>query len=292
MSVYKCFDCNKDVCKDCSRKHHDKYRDEDLIHSVQLIRDSFIMNCKFRLQSLLRDIQCLPNGEVVAAALLSSELFIFSVSGKLRHVIQLKVNSMMMTVMDKSTVALLLKKINSIAIVDIQQNHVQYIHNIAMENSSGTLIYIENKFYIGYTSHISVIDMSGSVKRRIKLSFTPYVMCYNCVSQHIYCINSSHSEMICIDKDVNDKFIFTDPSMRDLKDLTIDNEGNVLVLCRKEDDISGYNVITVDSNGGKSEIVIENINKLSPYSRICYDHLSNSLVIASDNEVYIYKKKA
>ncbi|CAG2188076.1 unnamed protein product [Mytilus edulis] len=212
--------------------------------------------------------------------------------GKRRHVIQLDNIPRKMDVVDKNTVAVLLKG-DIVAIIDIQQNHVQYIHTIAMSSyMSGTsFIYIENELYIGNDYGIFVFDMSGNSERRITLSFTQCEMCYDVDSQRIYCIDSNNSQLICIDRDGNDIFTFTDPNMTNLTDLTIDNEGNVLVLCEKEDDNSGYSVVKVDSNGEKSEVVITNINTSRfDYPRICYDHLTDSVVIAVRDTVYIYKK--
>ncbi|CAG2211849.1 unnamed protein product [Mytilus edulis] len=295
MSMYKCYDCNQVLCEDCSRRHESMYQR----HSMQPISDSFILNCIFPLEDvnhgnrLIRDIKCLPDGEVVAAVNNKGipELLVFSISGKRRHVIQLDKTPYAMSVVDKNTVSVLIGN-DSVAIVDIQQNHVQYIRNNAIPNSSNTFIYIENEFYISNKHGIVVIDMSGSVKRRITLSFTPCDMCYDVDSQHIYCIDREHSQLICIDRDGTIIFTFTDPNMTNLTDLTIDNEGNVLVLCRKRDDNSRYSVVKVDSNGEKSEVVITNI-KMSSFDnpRICYDHLTNSVVIGLGDTVYIYKKK-
>ncbi|CAG2191118.1 unnamed protein product [Mytilus edulis] len=222
MSVYKCYDCNQVLCRDCSRKHGntEKYS----THLMQLISDSFILNCKFPLEDdiygirFISDIKCLPDGEVVAAVYNKGklELLVFSISGKRRHVIQLDNIPRKMDVVDKNTVAVLLEK-DIVAIIDIQQNHVQYIRNIAIPYSSDTLIYIENEFYISDKHGIVVIDMSGSVKRRITLSFTPCDMCYDVDSQRIYCIDSDTSKLICIDRDGNNIFTFTDPSMTYLK---------------------------------------------------------------------------
>ncbi|CAC5379377.1 unnamed protein product [Mytilus coruscus] len=293
MSVYNCYDCNKVLCEDCSRKHNDENKYQS--HLMQLISDSFILNCKFSLDPnspyyrSISDIKCLPNGEVVVAVLGQPEVMTFSVSGKRRHVIILEECVWKMDVLDKNTVAGFLKN-HSVAIVDIQQNHVQYVRGTAEGCRIGSLIYIENQFYVVNTLGIIVIDMSGSVKRRIKLSFTPYVMCYAGDSQRIYCINSDNSELICIDRDGTIVFTFTDPSMTNLKTLTIDNEGNVFVLCRKGDDNSGY-VIKVDSNDKSSEVVITNI-KMSTYrSCICFHSLTNSVVIGEDDKVNVYKKR-
>ncbi|VDI05210.1 Hypothetical predicted protein [Mytilus galloprovincialis] len=297
MSVYKCYDCNQVLCRDCSRKHDntEKYS----THLMQLISDSFILNFKFPLedeiyrQRFIKDIKCLPDGEVVAAVydLHISELMVFSISGKRRHVIKLGNIPRKIDVIDKYTVSVLMENDN-VAIVDIQQTHVQYIRNSAMPNGLGTsFIYIENELYEGYEYGIVVFDMSGNFKRANTLSFKPYDMCYDVDSQHIYCIDRITSKLICIDRDGTTLFKFTNPNMTNLTDLTIDNEGNVLVLCKKEDDLTGY-VIKVDFNGEKSEVVISNINTSRfDNPRICYDHLTDSVVIVVCYTVYIYKKK-
>ncbi|VDI72376.1 Hypothetical predicted protein [Mytilus galloprovincialis] len=293
MSVYNCYDCNTVLCKDCSRKHKDENKNQR--HLMQLISNSFILNFKFRAtlfsyHKSISDIKYLPNGELIVLIARENAVKTFSVTGIQRHNIRLEDNPLKMTVVDKNTVAVLLIN-RSLAIVDIQQNHVQYIRDIAIPYSSDTLIYIKNEFYISYfimRDGIVVIDMSGSVKRHIPLSFTPYDMCYDVDSQRIYCLDREHGKLICIDRDGNGIFTFTDPGMTDLIDLTIDNEGNVLGLCRNDD--SSGNVIKVDSNGEKSKEVITNIKTLYVYPRICYDYFTNSVVIASDIEVYIYKK--
>ncbi|CAG2239839.1 unnamed protein product [Mytilus edulis] len=285
------------LCDDCSRRHcYDiKYQR----HSMQPISDSFILNCKLPLGDGIygiQDIICLPDGEVVAAVYNNKdipELLVFSISGKRRHVIQLDKIPRKVDVVDKNTVAVLFDG-NIVAIIDIQQNHVQYIRHILMFYGSGTsLIYIENELYLGYGFLIVVIDMSGNVKRRITLSFTPCDMCYNLDSQplRIYCIDGDSSNLICINRDGTIKFTFTNPSKTNLSDLTIDNDGNVLALCIKGNDNPGY-VIKVDSNGDNSEVVITNIKTSRlDYSLICYDHLTDSVVIGVANEVYMYQKK-
>ncbi|CAC5417541.1 unnamed protein product [Mytilus coruscus] len=67
-------------------------------------------------------------------------------------------------------------------------------------------------------------------KRRIDLSFRPKDMCYDVDSQRIYCIDSNNSALNCIDRDGTIIFTFADPHWIKLKCLTIDTEGNVLVL--------------------------------------------------------------
>ncbi|VDI65637.1 Hypothetical predicted protein [Mytilus galloprovincialis] len=292
MSVYNCYDCNKVLCEDCFRKHNDEKKYQS--HLMQLISNSYILNCKFILEDnspynrRISDMKCLPNGEVVVAVLGQPELMTFSVRGMRRHFIELKESIWKMDVLDKDTVAGFLKN-HSMAIVDIQQNHVHYVSDTAEGYRIGSLIYIENQLFVVNTSGIIVIDMSGSVKRRIKLGFTPHDMCYAGDSQRIYCIDSENSELICIDRNGTIVFTYTDPSMTNLKTLTMDNEGDVLVLCGKVEDNSG-NGIKVDSNGKSSEVVITNV-KTSRDNCICFHRLTNSVVISVYNEVYIYTAK-
>ncbi|VDI57798.1 Hypothetical predicted protein [Mytilus galloprovincialis] len=289
MSVYKCYDCNLVLCEDCSRRHcnENKYQS----HSMQLISDSFILNHKFCVENeIISDIKYLPSRELILAFYITPNIMILSVSGKQRHVVHLEDYPRMMHLVDKNNVAVSLQNKN-VNIVGIQKRVVPYVENIAINYKVDSFIYIENRFFIGDEFGIVVLDMSGSVQRHIPLSFTPCDMCYDVDSQHIYCIESENSQLICIARDGTIVFTYTDPSMTNLNDVTMDNEGNVLVLCRKKDDNSGY-VLKVDSSGKKSEVVITNINT-SPFdSRICYDHLTNSVVIGVRDTVYNYKRKA
>ncbi|CAC5390359.1 unnamed protein product [Mytilus coruscus] len=299
MSLYKCYDCKYFLCKDCSRKHNDENKYQS--HLMQLISDSFILNCKFSVEDdihgerLISDIKCLPNGEIVLVVK-SNQVITFSVSGKQRHVIQLEEHSSVMDVVDKNTVAVLLEKkrnVNySVAIVDIQQIHVQYIRDIAVKCCLGSFIYVENQLYVSDLFGITVINMSGDVNRRFDLSFTPYDMCYDVNSQRIYCIHSDNSELVCIGRDGNNIFTFVDPNLKNLGGLDIDNEGNVFVLCKNADDDFGC-VIKVDSDGKSSDVVITNIQLSEFYqdSCICFQLLTNSVVIGTYQTVYIYKKK-
>ncbi|XP_063412340.1 uncharacterized protein LOC134695076 isoform X2 [Mytilus trossulus] len=285
-SVYKCFDCKIFLCKDCSRKHNDD--DKYLSHSMHLTSDRFSLTSKFKMEEkCIRDIICLLNGDIVVAY--SSQLMKYSVSGKQRVVIQLQSSPYKLVVVDKNNVAVLLEYY-TMAIVDIQQKHITYISNIAIQNGLDSLTYIENQFYVEVESGIAVLDMSGSVKRRITLSFTPYIICYYVDSKRIYCLDRDNSKLICIDRDGTIVFTCAVSDSTNLQDLTIDKKGNVLALYRKGDDNSAY-AIKVDFTDKSSEIEITDI-KMSTYrSCMCFNHLTNSIVIASDNEVYIYKKK-
>ncbi|CAG2199071.1 unnamed protein product [Mytilus edulis] len=210
----------------------------------------------------------------------------FSVSGKQKHDIQLENRQRMMDVVDKNTVAVLLSN-NSVAIVDIQQNNVQYIRNIAIPYGSGTSIYIENQFYVDDELGIIVFDMSETVNRRIELSFTPRNMCYDVESQLIYCYTSVNSTLVCIARDDTIAFTFHDPIWTNLHRITIHNDGNLLVLCRKGDHGKTGYVIKVDSNDKSSEVVIRNIKMSSYISCICFDRLQNSVVIGVDDTVHL-----
>ncbi|VDI26335.1 Hypothetical predicted protein [Mytilus galloprovincialis] len=290
MSVYKCYDCKKVLCKDCSTKHNDDTKLHH--HLMQLMSDKFILNCKFSLKEFvtckrtLTDIEYLPSGLlIVAVERFPSELQICSVSGKQKHAIYLNNYPRKIDVVDKNTVAVSLTN-KSIAIVDIQQHH---ICGTAINLIQDSFIYIENQFYVANRLGIDVIDMSGDVKRRIDLSFTPYDMCYDVDSQRIYCMDSS--KLICIDRDGNDIFTLVDPNWTELRDLTIDNEGNVLVLQRNAGRGLGC-VIKVDPNGKSNEVLITNIHlPMFTSTRISFHRLTNSVVIGVDDTVYIYKKK-
>lgn len=297
MAVYKCYECTIVLCEDCSRKHQNEKNYQ--FHTMQFVSDSFILNSKFHLGFKivsLRDIQCSPNGILVATSMnmFTNEVMLFSVNGKSKHEIQLKERANRIAVVDTHTVALSLWKSTClhVALVDIHQRHVsQYIHKLKTPmNSNLPFIYIENHLYVADILGINVIDMLGTVKRRIELRFTPEDMCYNSDSQRIYCIDNENSQLICIDRDGNTIFTFAEPNVIHLNRLTIDNEGNVLVMCIKRDNDLEC-VIRVDVNGKLRRVVITNIPKpkFCQFSYICFHRSTNSVVIGVDKEVYIYK---
>lgn len=294
MAVVKCYDCDKNMCTECtSIKHKEVKKGPD--HSMQPFTDCYLLDCKIRVEvSWVNDLKCLPNGLLVATTgTHGEELITFSVNGKLKQYIPLSGDSFRLAVKDVNTVAVSIGKLHknpSVAIVDIEQRKViQYINNTTIPlHSYSQFVFIENQLFIAFNSSIIVSDMSGNIQRRIKLSFTPYDLGYDVASQRIYCIDRDHCHLYCIDKDGNNIFTFTDPKSANFHNLTIDNNGNVLVLCTKRDHNS-ICVIKVDSVGESSEVVITNIQGPS-ISCICFHHMTNSVVIAVYDTICIYKR--
>ncbi|VDI57799.1 Hypothetical predicted protein, partial [Mytilus galloprovincialis] len=136
---------------------------------------------------------------------------------------------------------------------------------------------------------IKVVDSSETEQRGIKLSFTPYDMCYDVQSQRIYCIDYKNRKLNCIDRDGNIIFSFADTNVTNLHRITIDNDGNVLVLCIKRGDSLDC-VIKVNSGGKLSEVVITNIEMPDIFSCMSFHRLTNTVVIGVDTYVYIYKE--
>lgn len=299
ISVYTCYDCNIDLCQNCAGQHREKSK----CHCMQLIRDSYTLNSHFRVnekENCLSDIReityikCLPNGLIIVIvheSYTKSEIMTFNVNGNLKLVIPLDEFVTGMDVVDKNTVAVSLKHIK-FAIVDIKLNQVQYIDvSYTMQYRLGSCIYIENKLYIGDASCIKVIDMSGNLHKCIDLGFNPHYMCYDDSSQRIYCIDRDSSELFCIDREGTIIFTFVDPNWTNLKGITMDNEGNVLVLRQNVSNGVGC-VIKVYSNGKSCDVVISNMRVDSSESIICFHHLTNSVlvVIGEQNTIHIYEK--
>lgn len=290
MSVYKCYDCITVVCLDCFRKHKDQQ------HLLQLISDSFILNDKFTLSgklSPLMEIAYLPGGLLVVVY--NGDLNSYSVSGIHTHVKSFVEQTDKIAVVDKSTVAVIL--VNSylkVAMVNLQQNNIQYLeYEDILMNFPSSIIYIENQLYVADNFGINIIDLSRTVKERIELSFIPRYMCYDVDLQRIYCVDRDSIKLICIDRDGTVQFTFADPNWTNIKSLTIDNSGNVLVICVKGDD-DFMCVAKVDCDGKSSDVVISNIkmSSLYPNTCMCFHHLNNSVVIGRRNTVYIYEKEA
>lgn len=291
MSFVKCYDCDKHICKTClSVNHKGERKGSD--HTIQPFTDCYLLERKCNVKaSWVNDLKCLPNGLLVATTgTLANNLLTLSVNGQSMNCISLTGDSFRLAVKDVNTVAVSIGNRYSVAIIDIEQIKViQYINNAIFPlHSYSPFIFIENELFIGVKSNITVTDMSGNIQRRIKLSFTPYDLGYDVASQRIYCIDRDHCDLYCIDKDGNNIFTFTDPESANFHSLTIDNNGNVLVLCTKRDHNSVC-VMKVDSVGESSEVVITNIQGPS-ISCICFHHMTNSVVIAVYDTICIYKR--
>lgn len=298
MSVYKCYDCSIDICTNCFGKHNDDNKDP--IHVMQPFTDSFIINCKFSSGIDfygLTDMKCLSNGMFVATSMnvLCSKVMTFLVSGKRLDPLQFSnENSCNIAIIDENTLAFLMSR-QYFYVAIVQQGKVGYIQNkdLKMDCENHPFIFIKKHFYVCDKLGIAVVDMSGTVIRRIDLSFTTSDMCYDVDSRRFYCLDSANSKLICIDRYGNDIFTFADPNIINLTGITIDKEGNVLVL-RINREYAFGSVIKVDSNGKSSDVVISNIRWSKSYMRscICFHHSSNSVAVGVSETVYIYKKKA
>lgn len=297
MSLDKCNECNIVLCKDCSSEH--KIATMNRIHSIQ--PDGYILNTKFSVDekfSSIRDIKCLPNGLIIATTSGYKQIMVFSSNGEQRQSLSVDGNPVRICVVDSTTILVSLWKecgTFSMAKVDIQQRCVlQYVTNNHLEwNSLSPFLYMENQLYVACNSTIVVIDMSGKIERVIDPGFTPYDMCYDCDSEHIYCIDQYYRKLFCIDKSGRRIFTFADQNMKNSHSLTIDKSGNVLVPCTNKAGYPGY-VTKVNYKDQSSRVVITNIQILTHKSNscICFDLSTNSMLIGVDDMIYIYKNDA
>lgn len=295
--MYLCQGCSIVLCRNCSKTHNKENNDSiNTIHTIQRISYSLTQFSLEDKVSQIRDIKCLPNGLlVVSTDARDNKLLVCSISGEERQLIVLNGNPSGIAVMDTTTVAVSLMnycKYNlSVDIVDIQQRQViRNINSNSVERDhSSTFMYIENQLYFVGESHIVVMDMQETITRRIKLWFTPTDMCYDVDSQNIYCVDRDNSKLICVDKYGNSLFTYSNIEYSDR--LVIDDEGNLLVLCRKRDYNLSQCIIKVDSNGKSSEVVIANKNN-SHLSCICFHRLTKSVVTGVSNTVNIYKQNS
>lgn len=295
MFAYKCYDCKLVLCKDCSRKHHGKETYQN--HSIQGINDSFMLNSKFSVgdvSCVINDITCLPNRLVVVAVNyhneLESKVMAFSVNGKKEHDIKFNVRAFRMAVVGKNSVAVSLKSIClCVATVDFKENQVNYINNLHIVLDTGVFIHIESKLYVANRFDIVVLDMSGNITSRINLGFRLTDLCYDVKSQRIYCIGGDINQLKCIDKDCNYIFTFEDLPIGNSPRLTIDNEGNLLVVCTKR---KGFflNVIKVDFKGNGNEALISMIQTNTIGQSIDFHPFEKSVVVGIKDTVYIFKK--
>lgn len=295
MSRYWCYDCRTVLCEDHLSIH--KKRTDYSIHSIQPITDSYKLIHKFCLVgTLISSIACLSDKLLVAMTNEhGKELVTFSINGKQQKCKSLDGDTISLAVLDSNTV--FVSKRRNLFHFDLSQvtiengTSTEYIQELKRENARYLpLKYKKEQLFIALASSIVVLDKEGCKTATVSLKFTPGDMCYNDEAQRFYCVDSNHSEVICIDRDDEEIFTFTDPDMKNTHCLDIDNVGNLLVLCQKKKDSSGC-VLEVDSNGKSSQFVITNIplSCSSLDSCMCFHSSTNSLVLGVGGIVYVYR---
>ncbi|CAC5390825.1 unnamed protein product [Mytilus coruscus] len=186
--------------------------------------------------------------------------------------------------------------VDSIGIVDIRQRQViQHVDCTIYlpPYLFCPMFYTDDQLYISNRSGITVMDMSGTIDRKIELGFEPRDMCYDTKAARIYCINESENKLICIDRDGNTIFTFTDTGLTNVKRLTIDNEGYVLILCHEDYNFKNFKVHRISPDGKSGEVIItgkHNYMYTNIVSSICFQEESDKLVIGMKETVYTYKK--
>ncbi|CAG2239422.1 unnamed protein product [Mytilus edulis] len=246
-------------------------------------------------------MKALPGGLLVIALVRSDKLLTYSVSDKQRNEISVGGMTCGIAILDRNTVVVMLTRyypaVNSIAIVDIRQKQV--IQHVDLTFGSPSYLYIpmfytDDQLYISSQSGITVTDMSGAVDREIDLGFEPTDMCYGTKAARIYCIDYSEKKLICIDRDGNTIFTFTDTGLTNANRLTIDNEGYVLILSPEEYNVKNFKVYRISPDGKSGEVIItgkQNESKRRRFSSICFQEESDEVVIGINETVYTYKKK-
>lgn len=299
MALDLCFDCGTVLCQKSSRKHKQKIINSH--HSVQPLSDKYIINFKLSLDeqaTCISDVQCLPNGFIVASYRTDNKIVILSVNGKKKHCTRVTINTPIfkLTVVDADTVMAILNPSEKLTVATSSIRHTPVISNKYMNNGNISwdpkwpFLYIEQLFYIVVNSQMIVMNMSGCIERRMDLSFTPVDICNDINSRRIYCVDEKHSKLICIDMNGNTIFTlnFTDKNIGNPCSLTMDDDGNVIVLSEKECCL--FHVIKVDPDRKSTDIII---TKLETDSNpiICFDSTTKSVIIGSDDTFYIYKKR-
>lgn len=300
LSVFKCYECNVFLCPGCCKKHTKEPKKSN--HAIQPIRDRYMMNYKFvpfEKTTWIRDITSLKNGLlVILTDAEKNAVTTCSVKGASKHRIPVEETPHRTAVVDLDTVAVLCCRTKDdhiipytfiVTIVDTLQRYiVQRISSESKFNVIPALIFIENQFYLTTDSDMIVMDMQGIIKRGIKPMFKSYDVCNDAGTRQIICIDRQKSELNCIDEEGNIQFAFTDREMKDPCGLTLDDESNVLVLCKIKNKNLFY-VIKVDSEKRSSEIVITNI-KNNRHPHICFNCPTKSIIVGCGESVYMYKK--
>lgn len=299
MPVNRCYECSNVLCHDCYLMHDKLTKTED--HAFHSINDTMQLNNKFEVFGEIFDITALPAGLLVIALYSSDTLLTYSVSNKERHEISIGGGPLCIATVDSNTVAVqltydLYRNVDAIKIVDVRQRqiiqHVDVTRDLLFHGLCG-MCYIKDQFYISNRSGIVVINMSGTLVRKIDLGFKPTVMCYDDKTVRIYYIDFSENKLICIDKDGKTIFTFTDTDLRDAQRLTLDKEGYLLILCHKDSKFDNFKVHRINCDGKSNEVIItwKHNNIIKNYFRvICFQEESDEVFIGIEKTVFNYKK--
>ncbi|CAC5375169.1 TTN [Mytilus coruscus] len=301
LPVNRCYECSTVLCDDCYHKH-DELTYAQCRHTFQSFNDELQLNNTFKVSSMIVDMKALPGGILVIALRSREMLLTRFVSDKQQNEIQIGGLPYSIAIVDRSTVVVLLtntyEKVDSIEIVDVTQKQViQHIDIPLIDFSPPFLLcplfYIDDELYINSRSGITVMDMSMTRDREIHLGFTPIDMCYDSKAARIHCIDEPEKHLICIERNGKTVFSFKDLSLTDMKRLTIDGEGNVLILCHKKCDFTKFKVHRISRDGKSSDVIIRSKlnNGFSAYkfSSICFHEELDSVVIGFMDKVLVYK---
>lgn len=299
MASSRCFDCSTVVCEECCLQHDTRYK----CHTVQSINDKLLLTKKIPFPHMIVDMKILPGGLLVIALNSREALLTHSMNKEEKHEIRVGGIPCGIAKLDNQTVVVLLsnrsEEVDSIEIVDVRKRQVIQRNEVQLyipPRSFCPMFYIDDTLYINSISGITVTNVSRTINSDIDLGFSPRDMCYDTNAARIYCIDDSGKTLIYTERDANTIPVLTNPRLRDLKRLTIESEGDILMLCHENYEITSFNVQRINLDRNSSETIItgktNTTNKSSvgyKYSKICCDEESNSVVIGLGDTLYIYK---
>ncbi|XP_071153192.1 uncharacterized protein [Mytilus edulis] len=296
--IYRCNECNKVLCNECFIKH-DK---PDL--TFRSTNDKLQLNENFKVSTWIVDMKVV-SGEIVVIALYNMRILETHMYHDGRwHRTEIKVGGIPcnIAVMDMDTVVILLthtyEKIAGIQKVDIKREQV-YTPELVNTMSPVDFYewhcpfsYIIDQLYFGVNSGIKVTNMSGEFDRKIDLEITPRDICYDAEASLIYCFDSSEEKLISIEQKDEKSNTFTNFSLSCPKRVTIDGDGNILILCKEEPNCFKVNRISQD--GKSSEIIITLKQHKSYYYKfasICFHKGKDAIIVGLNSNVYFYNSK-
>lgn len=298
QKMYKCYECNKVLCYECYLKH-DK---ED--HTFQSINDKLQLNKNIEVSTWIVDMKVVSD-EILVIALHDMQILeTYMYHGDSWHRNEIKVGGKPcnIAVMDIDNVVILLAqtrgKISSMKKVDIRTGQVVKLESVNTMSpvdfyeSRCPFSYIRDRLYFGVNSGIKVTNMSGELDRKIDLEITPREICYDAESARIYCFDYSAEQIISIDREGHIINTFTNSSLKDPKSVTIDGDGNILILCKEEHNC--FKVHRISEDGKSSDIIItlkQHKSYIYEFASICFHKEKDSIIIGLNSTVYFYNSK-
>lgn len=265
------------MCADCKNQHWESIFTEWNIVQHTKEMDSWEHIFRINVQRI-HDIKVLHDDVLVISDGLGGQLVTCHITGQQQHFIPIPGLPRFIAVVDINTVAVTL--VTTVVIVDLRQRQV--IQDVELMVGCYGIMCKDNQLFVGCDDRtIKVMNMLGEVTHAIPVAVIPGYICDGKGGQIYY---TYWDTLYCIDNVGNTLFKLIEPNIKTPWALATDDEGHVLFTTT-----GGDCVVRIWPDGKQGQIIYSERFRGSPY--ICYNSLSESVVIGAKNTVYVFKYK-